>query len=66
MISCVILSAGISSRFGSPKALAALNGANVIEHHQNILLKTQINEIIIVLGAFSGAIDPYILDSERI
>ncbi|MEN8221624.1 MAG: nucleotidyltransferase family protein [Acidobacteriota bacterium] len=66
MISCVILSAGMSSRFGSPKALAPLNSENVIEHQQNILLKTEINEIIIVLGADSKQIEPFVNNSERI
>lgn len=66
MISCVILSAGKSSRFGSPKALARINGETVIEHQQKTLLKTRINEIIIVLGAYAEEIEPFVFNSERI
>ena len=66
MISCVILSAGRSSRFGSPKALARINGETVIERHQKTLLKTRIKEIVIVLGAYAEEIEPFVFNSERI
>jgi len=67
MISSILLSAGLSQRFGSPKALAKLNETTtVIEHLQNVLLETQIDEIIIVLGADSTELKPYILNHKMV
>ncbi len=51
MVTCILLSAGSSQRFGSPKALAELYDETVLEHLQKMLLATQVGEIIIVLGA---------------
>jgi molybdenum cofactor cytidylyltransferase len=51
MISCIVLAAGLSSRFGSLKALASLSSkTNVIQHVQKTLIASQVSEIIIVLG----------------
>ena len=55
MISCILLAAGFSSRFGSPKALAELPGERVIERLQNELLKTQVEEIVAKKIAELGA-----------
>ncbi|HBG60843.1 MAG: hypothetical protein A2Y03_07510 [Omnitrophica WOR_2 bacterium GWF2_38_59] len=66
MISCILLSAGFSSRFGSPKALAKLNGETVIEHIQRSLLNTLIEEIIIVLGNKADKIEPFVLNHKRV
>jgi molybdenum cofactor cytidylyltransferase len=66
MISCILLSAGKSSRFGSLKALADLNGQTIIEQLQRILLKTNIDEIIIVLGFEMERIKPFLLKHEKI
>ena len=51
MISCLLLTAGLSSRFHSPKALARLGEDTVIEHLQKTLINTQLSEIVVVLGA---------------
>lgn len=66
MISGVILSAGLSSRFLSPKALARFPDENVLVHLQKILLGTQIDELIIVLGAHFNQIKPYVLNHNKI
>ena len=66
MISCIILSAGFSKRFGSPKALAKLNGGTIIEHLQQLLVATQVHEIKIVLGAQADQIKPYILNHKKV
>ncbi|MBU0469230.1 MAG: nucleotidyltransferase family protein [Candidatus Omnitrophica bacterium] len=66
MISCIVLSAGYSSRFGSPKALAMLNGETVIEHIQRSLLAALIEEIIIVLGNKTDKIEPFVLNHKRV
>ncbi|MDD3374914.1 MAG: nucleotidyltransferase family protein [Candidatus Omnitrophica bacterium] len=65
MISCIVLSAGLSSRFGSPKALASLNGQTVIEHLLHNLVLSCLDEIIIVLGAEAERIEPYILKHKK-
>ena len=67
MISCVLLSAGESSRFGSPKALAQFKGETVIEHLQREIISTKaIGELIIVLGSASDAIEPFILNHKKV
>ncbi|MBF0384637.1 MAG: nucleotidyltransferase family protein [Candidatus Omnitrophica bacterium] len=66
MISCILLSAGLSSRFGSPKALATIGSLTVIEKLQQMLLKTSISEIIIVLGSEPEKIIPFIGKDKRI
>lgn len=66
MISCLLLSAGFSSRFGSPKALARLNGRALIEHLQELLLASQLHEIIIVLGHGAEQIKPFLFKHRKI
>jgi len=66
MITCILLSAGSSTRFGSPKALATFRGVPIIEHLQKQLLNTKIDEIIVVLGAHVDKIKPLILNHKRI
>lgn len=66
MVSCVLLCAGYSSRFGSPKALAVLGGLRLIEKFQNILIASDLNEVIVVLGAHSADIEPYLLKHKKI
>lgn len=51
MISCIILAAGESRRFGSPKALATVGALTVIHHIQKTLLDAGLEEILVVLGA---------------
>ena len=66
MISCILLSAGLSSRWGSPKALVKFKGTTLIEHHQYRLLKTDIGEIIVVLGAAAKEIAPFLIHHQNI
>lgn len=66
MISCIVLSAGFSQRFGSPKALAKLDHTSVIEHLQNMLIKSSVSEIIIVLGSHGNDIQPHIFKHKKI
>lgn len=56
MITCILLSAGMSERFGTPKALALLDKTTVIEHLQNTLLQSSCDRIIVVLGAHAHQI----------
>jgi molybdenum cofactor cytidylyltransferase len=66
MITCILLSAGLSERFGSPKALTAMPEGTVIQHLQNTLLQSSCNEIIVVLGAHAHQILPSIFIHSRI
>src|SRR5580698_9293521 len=66
MVTCILLSAGLSERFGSPKALASLYGIPVIKHVQNTLLASACDEIIVVLGAHADQIRPSIFIHSRI
>lgn len=67
MTSCIILSAGKGSRFGSPKALALVNNdLNVIRYVQKKLLATKVDELIIVLGAEAERIKPFLLNHKKV
>ena len=66
MITCILLSAGKSQRFGSPKALASINNAPVVQHLQNTLLQSSCDEIVVVLGADAIDIEPSIFIHSRI
>ena len=66
MISGILLSAGLSSRFGSPKALAVLNGIRVIEHIQNTLNHSLVSEVVIVLGSHANEIQPFVLKHKKV
>lgn len=66
MITCILLAAGLSERFGSPKALANISGNTVIGHVQNKLLESCCDQIIVVLGAHADKIQPSIFIHSRI
>jgi len=66
MITCILLSAGASRRFGSPKALAKLHNETVIEHLLKMLDKTQVSEVIVVLGAYADRIKPHLLNHKKV
>lgn len=66
MIACLLLSAGLSQRFGSPKALAKLNGETVVVYLQKFLLDAGLHEIIVVLGADAKDIKPCLLKHKYI
>ena len=66
MITCILLSAGLSERFGSPKALAPIAKNNVIQHLQNTFLESTCDNIVVVLGANHKDIEPFIFIHKRI
>ena len=66
MISGIVLSAGESSRFGSPKALALINGQPAITFLIEKLLQTRLSEIIVVLGADSVKIQTHVFKHKLI
>lgn len=66
MTSLIILSAGLSSRFGSPKALASWGKTAVIAHLLQNALRSEVDEIIVVLGAYAKEIRSCIPKSKKI
>lgn len=66
MISCLLLSAGQSQRFGSPKALAVIQQKTILQRLQENILASNIDELIIVLGAHARVIEPYILKHKNV
>jgi molybdenum cofactor cytidylyltransferase len=58
MISAVILSAGSSSRMGSPKALLEIGGVTFLRHIVDVLASASVLDVVIVLGSESGRIRP--------
>ncbi len=66
MISCLLLAAGLSSRFGSPKALAGISGKPAIVILQEKLTASCVDAITIVLGAHCEVIKPHLLNHKKI
>jgi len=66
MVTCILLAAGSSVRFGSPKALAQMRDGTVIQHVQNTLLQSSCEKIIVVLGGHAHQIMPAIFIQDRI
>ena len=56
-----VLAAGASSRFGSAKQLAVLDGKTLIEHVQIVLLESTADEVIVVVGCSRNEIEQHIL-----
>lgn len=66
MISSILLAAGSSTRFGSPKALAKIEDTPLIVHLQRTLLSCQVAEIIVVLGDHYKKIKPHLLNHKKV
>jgi molybdenum cofactor cytidylyltransferase len=60
MLSAIILAAGESKRFGSPKQLYKINNKTLIETAINAFTQAKIDQIIVVLGAHRELIAPVI------
>jgi molybdenum cofactor cytidylyltransferase len=56
-IAAVVLAAGAASRFGSPKALARLDGRPILEHVLDAVREAGINEVVVVLGHAADEIE---------
>jgi len=66
MISCIVLAAGLSSRFGSSKPLAKIDDRTVIEFLQEKLLLTGLSDIVFVLGHNALSISPFITRAQHV
>jgi len=56
-VAAVVLAAGASTRFGSPKVLARLDGRPILEHVLDSVRDAGIPEIVVVLGHFADEIE---------
>ena len=66
MVSCILLAAGSSTRFGSPKALARVKDTTVIGYLQNTLVNSKIDQVIVVLGDHSHDVELHILNHKKV
>src|SRR3989338_3402966 len=66
MITCLLLAAGLSSRFGSPKALAQIQGQSLLNRQIEMLFSSGIEQIVVVLGAHAELLRPVIKTDSRI
>jgi molybdenum cofactor cytidylyltransferase len=53
----IVLAAGASSRFGSQKLLAPLNGRPVLQHVMDALAAAGLGDVVVVLGEAAAAIE---------
>jgi CTP:molybdopterin cytidylyltransferase MocA/SAM-dependent methyltransferase len=56
-VAALVLAAGASSRFGSPKALAQFEGRPLLEHVLDAVREAGIDEIVVVLGHSADEIE---------
>ena len=56
-VAALVLAAGASSRFGSPKALAQFEGRPLLEHVLDAVREAGIDEIVVVLGHAADEIE---------
>jgi CTP:molybdopterin cytidylyltransferase MocA/SAM-dependent methyltransferase len=56
-VAALVLAAGASSRFGSPKALAPFEGRPLLEHVLDAVREAGIDEIVVVLGHAADEIE---------
>jgi CTP:molybdopterin cytidylyltransferase MocA len=53
----IVLAAGSASRFGSPKALAELDGRPLLQHVLDRLAEAGLRDVVVVLGAAGDAVE---------
>jgi molybdenum cofactor cytidylyltransferase len=56
-VGAVVLAAGASTRFGSPKSLARLDGRPILEHVLDAIHEAGIDDIVVVLGHAADEIE---------
>lgn len=56
-VAAIVLAAGAATRFGSPKALARLDGRPLLEHVLDAIRSAGIDEIVVVLGHAADEIE---------
>lgn len=66
MVTCIVLAAGESRRFGSPKALASVDEHPGIEHITQMLAESAVDAVIVVLGADAQLIEPQVFNHKKV
>jgi CTP:molybdopterin cytidylyltransferase MocA len=56
-VAAIVLAAGAASRFGSPKALAQLQGRPMLQHVLDSLAAAGLTEVVVVLGAAADHVE---------
>jgi molybdenum cofactor cytidylyltransferase len=62
----VVLAAGASRRFGSPKQLAVFGNQTLVEHIQAVLLGSSVDEVCVIVGCSAEAVRSYILPGVKV
>jgi molybdenum cofactor cytidylyltransferase len=62
----VVLAAGRSSRFGSPKQLAPLGGVPILRHVVQRVLASEVTEVVVVLGHEAAAVSAVLPADQRV
>jgi molybdenum cofactor cytidylyltransferase len=65
-IAGVILAAGGSARFGSPKQLITHYGENIVRRSARVALEAGLSPVIVVLGAYASTILPFLAGLESV
>lgn len=65
-IAAVILAAGGSARFGTPKQLLTIHGENIVHRSARIAVEAGLDPIIVVLGAYASSIELFLSGLERV
>lgn len=65
-IAAVILAAGGSTRFGTPKQLLAHHGENLVQRIARVATKAGLDPVIVVLGAFASSIELFLSGFDRL
>jgi len=62
----VILAAGGSARFGTPKQLVTIHGENLVQRSARIAVEAGLEPVIVVLGAFASTIKIFLSGFDQV
>lgn len=65
-IAAVVLAAGGSARFGTPKQLLTIHGENLVQRSARIAAEAGLNPVIVVLGAYASTIEIFLSGFDRV
>lgn len=62
----MVLAAGGSARFGTPKQLLTIHGENLVQRSARIAAEAGLNPVIVVLGAYASTIEIFLSGFDRV